>query len=166
MAKFDYYWRDYYGEIPDDALPGGYDRNLEPTYIGQLFVLNKGLLTTRIYKGQKCVTASKEGIYTSSEAIKILCSTQPEKFRWISSTASDLHVESIGKHLVVGGYENGKILNVGRGSYQEEAIVGKVCSYNIGKALMYFPYKNEEINMDSYEVLIYDNNNIDDIDVR
>ncbi|EFA08774.2 uncharacterized protein LOC103314048 [Tribolium castaneum] len=166
MAKFDYYWRDYYGDIPDDAFPAGYDRNLEPTYIGQLFVLNHGLLTTRIYKGQKCVTASKEGIHTSSEAIKILCSTQAEKFRWIPSTACELHVETIGKHLVVGGYENGKILNIGRGSYQEEVIVGKVCSYNIGNALMYFPYKNEEVTMDSYEVLIYDNNNIDDIDVR
>lgn len=72
----------------------------------------------------------------------------------------------IGKHLVVGGYENCKILNIGRGSYQEEVIVGKVCGYNIGNALMYFPYKEKELFMKSYEVLIYDNNNIDDIDVR
>jgi hypothetical protein len=68
--KFDYYWRDNTGEIADDAVPGGYDRNLESTYIGQLFVINHGLLTTRIYKGQKSVMASRCGIHTSCESIK------------------------------------------------------------------------------------------------
>jgi hypothetical protein len=71
FVLLDYYWRDYTGEIPDDAVPGGYDRNLESTYIGQLFVINHGLLTTRIYKGQKSVMASRCGIHTSCESIKV-----------------------------------------------------------------------------------------------
>jgi hypothetical protein len=71
FVLLDYYWRDYTGEIPDDAVPGGYDRNLEPTYIGQLFVINHGLLPARIYKGQKSVTASRYGIHTSCECIKV-----------------------------------------------------------------------------------------------
>ncbi|KAJ3617377.1 hypothetical protein MTP99_007105 [Tenebrio molitor] len=165
-SKLDYYWRDYTGEIPDDAVPGGYDRNLEPTYIGQLFVINHGLLPARIYKGQKSVTASRYGIHSSCECIKILCSPDLHKFVWLPSTAATLHTDAIGKHLVIGGYENGKVLNIGRGSYQEEVIVGKVCGFNIGSALLYFPYKGKELNMKSYEVLVYDINAVGDIDVR
>ncbi|XP_063913026.1 uncharacterized protein LOC135129710 [Zophobas morio] len=165
-SKFDYYWRDYNGEIPDDAVPAGYDKNLERTYVGQLLVLNHGLLTTRIYKGIKSVTASKQGIHTSCEAVKILCSQHLEKFVWLPAKACTLHTDIIGKHLVVGGYENGKLLNIGRGSYQEEVIVGKVCSYNIGNASLYFPYKNQELNMDSYEILVFDNDAVGDFDVR
>jgi hypothetical protein len=58
--------------------------------------------------------------------------------------------------LVIGGTESSKELNIGRISYQGEVIVGKVCGYNIGNALMYFPYDNKEVTASSYEVLIYD----------
>jgi hypothetical protein len=45
--------------------------------------------------------------------------------------------------------------------------VGKVCGYyNIGSALLYFPYKCKELDMKSYEVLVYDINAVGDIDVR
>ncbi|RZB94398.1 uncharacterized protein BDFB_009378, partial [Asbolus verrucosus] len=153
-----YYWRDYFGEVPDDAVPGGLDRNHKTTYIAQLFVFNNGILTTRLYQGEKSVTASRYGIHTSDVAIKVLCSDKPEKLSWVPTTASKLHTDTIGKHLVVGGTENGKVLNVGRVSYQGEIIVGKVCGYNIGNSLLFFPYQNKEIHADSYEVLVYDDN--------
>jgi hypothetical protein len=154
--KFDYYWRDYYGEIPDDAIPGGSDRNYKPTYIGQVYVPNRQIQTVRIYPGKESVTASANGIFTLTSFIKILCSDKPEKFSWVSTTAAKLHTDLVGRHLVLGGTESAKELNIGRISYQGEVIVGKVCGYNIGNALMYFPYDNKEVTASSYEVLIYD----------
>jgi hypothetical protein len=156
----DYYWRDYFGEIPDDAVPGGTDRNHEMTYIAQVYIPKQGILTTRLYKGSKSVTASRYGIHTSDVFVKILCSNQPEKLSWVPATAAKLHTELAGKHLVAGGTENGKTLNIGRVSYQGEVIVGKVCSYNVGNALMFFPYHNNEISVKSYEVLVYDNKDV------
>ncbi|KAJ3617373.1 hypothetical protein MTP99_007102 [Tenebrio molitor] len=159
--KFDYYWRDYYGEIPDDAIPAGSDRNHKPTYIGQVFVPNRQIQTVRIYQGRASVTASADGIFTLTSFIKILCSDKPEKFSWVSTTAAKLHTDLVGRHLVLGGNESGKALNIGRISYQGEVIVGKVCGYNIGNALMFFPYENKEVSASSYEVLVYDDAEID-----
>lgn len=51
--------------------------------------------------------------------------------------------------------EWGKILNIGRVRYQGQLVIGKICSGTIGKAKLYFPYKNEEVDIDSYEVLAY-----------
>ncbi|KAJ3616393.1 hypothetical protein MTP99_003874 [Tenebrio molitor] len=127
--KFDYYWRDYNGEIPDDAIPAGSDRNDKPTYIGQVYVPNRQIQTV---------------------------SDKPEKFSWVFTTAAKLNTHLVGRHLVIGGTESSKELNIGRISYQGEVIVGKVCGYNIGNALMYFPYDNKEVTASSYEVLIYD----------
>ncbi|CAH1383066.1 unnamed protein product [Tenebrio molitor] len=127
------------------------------TYIAQVYIPKQGILTTRLYKGSKSVTASRYGIHTSDVFVKILCSNQPEKLSWVPATAAKLHTELAGKHLVAGGTENGKILNIGRVSYQGEVIVGKVCSYNVGNALMFFPYHNNEISVKSYEVLVYEN---------
>lgn len=59
----DYYWRDYHGKIPSDAIEGGRDIRGHPTYIGQAFVLHHGILIGQIYPGQKSITTSKEGIH-------------------------------------------------------------------------------------------------------
>jgi hypothetical protein len=79
----------------------------------------------------------------------------------VKTTAAKLHTELIGKHLVVGGTENGKVLNIGRVSYQGEVIVGKVYSYSVGDALMFFPYHSNETSVVSYEVLVYEHFEID-----
>ncbi|XP_063917088.1 uncharacterized protein LOC135132817 [Zophobas morio] len=155
-TKIDYYWRDFTDEIPDDAVPGGKDKNGKTTYIVQVYIPKHGILTTRLYEGQKSVTASRYGIHTSESFIKVLCSSQPENLSWIPSTAANLHIDTIGQNLVPGGTENGKLLHIGRVSYQGEVIVGKVCGYNIGNALMFFPYGKDEISVGSYEVLVYD----------
>ena len=52
MAILGYYWRDYTGEIPEDAFPGGLDINQKPTYIGQAYLKGVGLIPTSLYPGQ------------------------------------------------------------------------------------------------------------------
>ncbi|KAJ3659097.1 hypothetical protein Zmor_010804 [Zophobas morio] len=154
----DYYWREYTGQIPEDAVEGGKDLRGNPTYIGQAFVLHHGILIGTIYPGQKTLTTSKEGIHVTSVGNKILCSHHKHNFEWVPGQASTLHITTINKHLVPGGIEWGKVLNIGRIKYQGELIVGKVCSGTIGRAKLYFPYKNEEIDVSSYEILTYKEN--------
>lgn len=39
----DYYWRQYLGEIPPDAIVGGHDVNGKETYIGQAYIYHAKL---------------------------------------------------------------------------------------------------------------------------
>ncbi|CAH1371055.1 unnamed protein product [Tenebrio molitor] len=156
ILNLDYYWRDYYGKIPDDAVEGGKDIRGNPTYIGQAFVLHHGILIGQIYPGQISLTTSKEGIHVTNVYNKILCSPKQDNFVWVPGNAATLHLTTINKHLVPGGMEWGKVLNIGRVKYQGELIIGKVCSGTIGKAKLYFPYKGAEITVSSYEILTYE----------
>ncbi|XP_018562462.1 uncharacterized protein LOC108904402 [Anoplophora glabripennis] len=154
--NYDYYWRDYTGDIPGDAVEGGRDVNNRKTYIGQVFVKNHGIIPVTIYPGIKSVTANINGIHRLSSYIKILCSSSKENFKWFPADANRLHVQTINKHLVRGGVEYGLVSNIGRIKYQGELLVAKVCGFNVGNAKLFFPAGNEEKHAESYEVLIYD----------
>lgn len=39
----DYYWRQYLGEIPPDAIVGGHDSSGKLTYIGQAYIISNRL---------------------------------------------------------------------------------------------------------------------------
>ncbi|RZB40493.1 uncharacterized protein BDFB_011542, partial [Asbolus verrucosus] len=145
------------------AIEGGKDARGHATYIGQAFVLHHGILIGTIYPGQKSITTSKEGIHVSEVYNRILCSKHKENFFWIPGNAATLHLTTIDKHLVSGGTEWGKILNIGRVKYQGEIIVGKVCSGTISNAKMYFPYNRQEISVSSYEILTYEDNNLNSL---
>lgn len=151
----DYYWRDFTGEIPDDAVHGGYDRNNKTIYVVQVYIPSQGILPTGLYTGEKSVTTARQGVFTTEKFIKVLCVDKPEKLSWIKTTASNLSTDSIGKHLVEGGTEDGLILNVGRVAFQGEVVVGKVCNYNLGNALLYFTHDKKVYNSPNYEVLVY-----------
>ncbi|XP_018562442.1 uncharacterized protein LOC108904397 [Anoplophora glabripennis] len=155
--SYDYYWRDYTGEIPGDAIEGGRDVNNKVTYIGQVFVKNHGLIPVTIYPGKTSVAAAIHGVHNFNNHIKILCSSSKQNFKWVPADAKTLHAKMIKKHLVRGGVEHDLISNIGRISYQGEVIVSKVCGYKVGDAKLYFPAGNKETNVESYEVLMYDN---------
>ena len=48
----DYSWRDYDGDIPEDAVVGGYDNIDTPIYIGRRYTKRQGFIVTEIYPGQ------------------------------------------------------------------------------------------------------------------
>jgi hypothetical protein len=152
----DYYWRDYNGEIPHDAILGGYTVNKKPTYIGQAFLADVGIIPGTIYPGQVGIRLPFGWKATFSDiAVKILCSKHLNCFSWEPAENKTLHSTTIGRHLVVGGYENGQKLNVGRVTYQNQMIVGKVLGYKAGNAGCYFVFGDKEIGVGSYQVLIY-----------
>ena len=85
--------------------------------------------------------------------LQILCTSNPNSLSWENANASDLHLTTIGKQLVVGGYEIEKMLNVGRVMHQGELIAGKVLVYNIGSAQLHYIGGGTEVAVSSYQVL-------------
>lgn len=67
----DYYWRDYTGDIPEDAVEGGRDLNHRTTYIGQVYVKNFGIIPVTIYPGTTSVTANIQGLHHLSSYVKV-----------------------------------------------------------------------------------------------
>jgi hypothetical protein len=66
-----YYWREYTGKIPPDAVVGGADINGENVYIGQAYVKNSGLIPAQINAGVKEVYAPIKGAQKVDRHIKV-----------------------------------------------------------------------------------------------
>ncbi|XP_044263432.1 uncharacterized protein LOC123010533 [Tribolium madens] len=162
----DYYWRQYTGEVPKDAVVGGQDINHKDVYIGQAYVKNEGLFVVQIFADRKEIYAPIKGMKKiEGNIIKILCGPQ-ENFYWISVNSSNLHLQLLHQHAVIGGHEDRSgVLNIGRISYEGETKIGKINSFNVGNALFFFNRNQKEEHVNSYEILLYKENNLD-IDAR
>ncbi|KAG5868476.1 hypothetical protein JTB14_013079 [Gonioctena quinquepunctata] len=156
-AEVIYYWRDYTGRIPSDAVPGGYDLNHETTYIGQVIVEDVGILPGIIYPGVKEMLIPEHGVKKVDYYIKIFCSPHKHAFKWIPVTDQKFKVQTINEHLVKGGIEKNNLLDIGRIAYQGEVVTGKIVTNSPDypdTAPMFFVYKNEEHKTTNYEVLV------------
>ncbi|KAJ3642681.1 hypothetical protein Zmor_025442 [Zophobas morio] len=158
----DYYWRDYTGEIPEDAFRSGHDSNHRPTYIGQAFLSDMGIIPTTLYPGQESLKLPCNWKVNYSDiGIKILCTSNCNSLSWENTTANELHLTSAGKQAVIGGYQKGQkrlLLNIGRVHHHGELLVGKVHGNVPGEAVMYFVAGHKEIAAESYQVLIQSTN--------
>ncbi|KAK5646594.1 hypothetical protein RI129_005058 [Pyrocoelia pectoralis] len=120
-----YYWREFDGKIPQDALPGGINSEGVTTYIGQVFGRNL-VIPAKIDIVNDTVTYEwgyKE--FLATENIKILCARYPEQFQWLS-TGHGYMSQLKGKHLIIGGYEEGADIYIGRIQLDDELALGKV----------------------------------------
>jgi hypothetical protein len=150
-----YYWREYVGRVPEDAIVAGETAAHTNVYIGQGCVQNGGLIVGAIFPGVKEVHVPYGGDKKLDKYVKILCGPQ-DSFYWMSANYSNLHLEVIGKHAVIGGHEHAHgYMNIGRISYGGDIKVGKVTSYWPGKAYFYFVDNGSEKRVDSYQILMY-----------
>ncbi|KAK5641557.1 hypothetical protein RI129_010104 [Pyrocoelia pectoralis] len=151
-----YYWREFYGEVPPDADPGGRDRSGNPTYIGQVFGKDLGLLPATIVRGSPNVTTTwGTSAVQSDKNVKILCSNDQDKFKWIPTKAGDVHMLS-NCHLVNGGYEGDYLLHIGRVNHEEEVIIGKVFSHIVEIGGLWIPYGRFPVWYGTYQILAFD----------
>ncbi|RZC34222.1 DnaJ and/or DUF3421 domain containing protein [Asbolus verrucosus] len=158
-----YYWRDYTGSVPEDAVVGGKNVNGKNVYIGQAYDRNVGLIPVQINAGVKEVIIPIFGkIKRTDKYTKILCGPQAN-FYWLPANATDLHLTLLDKHPVLGGHVDGAgQINIGRISRDSETKIGRILSYDVGRAYFYFNDNGKEgVNIPSYEVLMYDNVFID-----
>lgn len=128
-----YSWRDYYGEVPHDAILTGLDKNQKPMYLGQVLYENK-IIPGKIVEGDKNIKIeyfNRE--YTLSENVKviyktlslipsvhkhldfqILCSHQPEKLDWIKTNNTEVRNLALKRTLIRGGFEPNCVTYLGR----------------------------------------------------
>ncbi|XP_018562465.1 uncharacterized protein LOC108904404 [Anoplophora glabripennis] len=151
----DYYWREYTGSIPRDAVEGGRGPNNCLTYIGQVSVREHGIIPVTIYPGNTSVVAAVYGVHHVNLYIKILCSSTRESLRWIQADSANFHVQTANLHLVRGGVEGDLLSYIGRIRFQGETIVAKVRQHGVGNVRLYFPVGEEEKSADSFEILVY-----------
>ncbi|KAF2897472.1 hypothetical protein ILUMI_08702 [Ignelater luminosus] len=154
----DYYWREYVGIIPEDAVEGGTDQSGNPTYVGQAYFDHIGLLPAIIFPAcRKAYTTAYFSELTTDKNIKILCSKHKENLEWIQTKSEETHLLT-DRGLVVGGYEVGQTLNIGRLLYDGRVIIGKVFSHPLANKGLWIPYNERPMNFQSYEILTYKTN--------
>ncbi|KAJ3636612.1 hypothetical protein MTP99_000141 [Tenebrio molitor] len=155
-----YYWREYTGKIPADAVVGGADINGENVYIGQAYVKNSGLIPAQINAGVKEVYAPIKGAQKVDRHIKILCGAL-EDFEWVPTNATNLHLELLNRQVVIGGHEDGYgSVIVGRISYEGGTQIGKINAFTVGNS--YFRWVDihkKEPGVTRYDVLVYQKRN-------
>jgi hypothetical protein len=66
-----YYWREYTGIIPRDAVAGGANINSKQVYIGQAYVRNHGLIPGQINAGVKEMWVPISGVQKIDRYIKV-----------------------------------------------------------------------------------------------
>jgi hypothetical protein len=66
-----YYWREYTGIIPRDAVAGGANINNKQVYIGQAYVRNHGLIPGQINDGVKEIWVPINGVQKIDRYIKV-----------------------------------------------------------------------------------------------
>ncbi|KAB0795852.1 hypothetical protein PPYR_07641 [Photinus pyralis] len=152
-----YYWREFSnGQIPSDAVAGGRDRAGNPTYIGQVYGLDLELLPATIIRGSPNATSTRHvSAIQTDKNIKILCSNEQHKFRWIPTTVGETY-KLANCHLVNGGSEVNYFLHIGRVYYQSEVIIGKVNTDRPQAQGLAIPYNGLPVIFVSYQILAFD----------
>lgn len=72
LLLLDYYWRDYKGIVPQDAILGGRDKYNQPTFIGQALIKEGGIMPCTIYNGNKTVDVEYYGHLKTDTHVKVL----------------------------------------------------------------------------------------------
>ncbi|KAF5291624.1 hypothetical protein FQA39_LY14346 [Lamprigera yunnana] len=148
-----YYWKEFFGSIPFDAVPGGYDEEGATTYIGQVYMQEYGLLTGTLYRGcSKIHTSAYDKDIIHDRNIKILCSNVQNRLKWMPTKKGE-HYKLSNCHLVIGGTETDLIEVIGRIYYNGQAIVGKVFRDDAKSSGLWIPGVNS--GFPNYEVLTY-----------
>ncbi|KAF5271199.1 hypothetical protein FQA39_LY08206 [Lamprigera yunnana] len=155
IEQNDYYWKDYIGYIPNDAIAAGKDKQGQPVYVGQAFFKDIGLLPTTIYVGFPQIKVTAWGkVFETDKNIKILCSKHPDYYKWIPTTIDAMHLLT-NCLLLPGGTETDTTLHIGRANHQLETQIGKIYPcFSKFKGLA-LPHNGQEANYKTFEVLSY-----------
>jgi hypothetical protein len=70
-SEVEYYWKEYAGVIPPDALPGGRDLDGRNTYIGQAYIHGHGLYVAQIFPGKNELDVPCYGVKKADKDIKV-----------------------------------------------------------------------------------------------
>ncbi|VEN48154.1 unnamed protein product [Callosobruchus maculatus] len=162
-----YYWRDYTGEVPCDAVVGGHDELNRTTYIGQGVALNNdyySLSPLTIVEGEKVQRAPLWGYGMEVVQTRILCVTSPYPDKWIATNSKKLVADTVDEQLVLGGIEGSKHdnnvrydLNIGRAKVGDKLITGKIITHDTYNSVLYVVDGWQAQEVQEFEVLVANN---------
>ncbi|GJQ68819.1 hypothetical protein Trydic_g19807 [Trypoxylus dichotomus] len=116
--QHNYFWRDYRGTIPSDAL------EVEGLYVAQ--IPYNGALPATLYPEKKEAVSECEGHrVVVKEGIKLLCDAWNTSFSWEFVNVNKLTKQKL-KDYVIGGTEDGSTLYIGKIFHEGEWKIGKV----------------------------------------
>ncbi|KAF2890419.1 hypothetical protein ILUMI_15754, partial [Ignelater luminosus] len=119
-----YYWKDYDGTVPKDALFGGIDKRGRPMYLARTLFEDK-LISGKVFADENYIHFGWFDEKKLTQNIKILCTKNTNNFEWIPTRLNDI-TRLTGKLVVIGGFQSGHITYIGRISSNRETNVGKV----------------------------------------
>ncbi|XP_050539649.1 uncharacterized protein LOC126904566 isoform X2 [Daktulosphaira vitifoliae] len=131
------------GQIPPNALQGGFDTNNEQLYVARA-EHNGALIPGKLVPSHGVTYVAWGGIENPKENYEVLCNCNAT---WIKANNGEIPVGALSS----GHTEEGEPLFVGRGKHNGCVTVGKVQpSHNV----CYIPFGGEEVALDEYEVLL------------
>lgn len=153
-----YYWRDYEGSIPCDAIQGGSDTYGHYTYIGLIAASDPGsldlpdMVSATIYKGDTYAYAAYHGrVFKSDRGVKILCSSEPKNIKWLNSLGD-------GCTLIRGSYTaNYTNYYIGRASLNGKNVTGRFSTKELTLHAPWNPTPNTLKTFKDYQMLMYCN---------
>ncbi|KAG5881308.1 hypothetical protein JTB14_035584 [Gonioctena quinquepunctata] len=158
----DFYWRDYNGRIPIDAIPAGNSSN-GLSYIGQAYIHHYGLLLGTITPNYMEIKVPCYGVVVTNIMIRILCAQNHSRFHWVPTSLETFKRDMKEQCPVLGGYDRkaGEMrgskgtLNIGRTRKFGDVIIGNIAAYDEREVWFYYPLDGGENRASSYEVLVY-----------
>ncbi|KAF5293686.1 hypothetical protein FQA39_LY03171 [Lamprigera yunnana] len=147
-----YYWRDYHGVVPNDALVPGIDNNGMSVYIAQVLYEDQ-LIPGRLVEGQNQAVFEYGGKkWTTSINIKIFCTKVPQFFKWIKTTSAKFSVQN---DYIVGGYEKRYGIFIGRGTHNWDLLIGKIVVDGTNPIVLHAAQDDVAIRLNNFEVLSF-----------
>ncbi|KAB0794123.1 hypothetical protein PPYR_13743 [Photinus pyralis] len=157
-----YYWRDYTGIVPNDAIAGGVDSHGRTTYVAQISVpAIQDPTRLRVEAIPAVLQAEKMSVYApyngnvistnaSSTSVKVLCAPNSIHFIWHTPSTTLPHDHS----YVIVGYESLSPVFLGRAQINNETITGKLNANN-GYRVLEVAHNGSSVYMETYTILTY-----------
>ncbi|RZC39954.1 DUF3421 domain containing protein, partial [Asbolus verrucosus] len=155
-----HYWRDYNGVIPEDALPGGQNRDGDNIYIGQVYVHGLGLCIAPILptKGTREFYCRGD-TFQLTDAVKILCTKHSANFVWLPTSDLTFAEDTLNKNLVLGGRDGLATIHfdyyIGRIVFDGVVQIGIVDTFGEDMVYLYVVHNGVQYtDIKSFEVLV------------
>nr|XP_022906825.1 uncharacterized protein LOC111418516 [Onthophagus taurus] len=124
----DYYWRDYNGSIPNDAI--AVDDDL---YIGQIYS-HSSVIPGSLFPERNKFIYEYIGQREAKSDIKILCAPNPDEMKWVKLNMAEIFAEN--PHFYVSQFETTPNCVLIPGGYEHEKYrwyIGKIYHENMWK---------------------------------
>lgn len=132
--------------MPDFAVEAGYDCDGTPIYVGRAKHQNE-LLPAKVIPSKGCAYVSWGGQEHSKSYYDILVGPG---YSWCICEHGAVPSSAVSS----GNAANGEPLYIGRGHHMTSLSVGKI---HPSHGCLYIPFGGQEISLDHYEVLVYEN---------